>query len=242
MNGWRARIGVIVPSSNTTVEPEFSRTLPPGVSVHAARMALEGVTAETLDSMAEDTERCAELLGHAAVDAIAYACTTGSLVHGRGFDAELEERIERTAGCPARATALSVGRALRALDCNSVVLVTPYVPDLTEREVEYLESHDVEVLAADGREIEANTEIGRLGPEDAYRQVRRAVERLDENERRAADAVFVSCTNYRTFPAIVPLERDFGLPVVTSNAATLWDVLRVVGVDPEGPGELFARA
>ena len=89
-DGDRLRLGVVVPSSNTTVEPEFAVWTPAATSIHAARMGLVDVTVEALDAMAADAVAAAERLAHAEVDAVAYACTTGSLLHGHGFDAELE--------------------------------------------------------------------------------------------------------------------------------------------------------
>ncbi|WP_129115720.1 maleate cis-trans isomerase family protein [Halegenticoccus tardaugens] len=238
MFGWRARLGIVVPSSNSTVEPEFAAAVPAGVSVHAARMPLSSVTASGLDEMASTATACAERLAHADVDAVAYACTSGSLLHGREFAAGLEDELAAAAGRPAVATARSVDRALSALSVDRLALVTPYVDDLTEREVRYLEAGGRSVVAVDGRGIEDNAAIGALGPEDAYRQVRRTVEgsALDTDE---LDGVFVSCTNYRTFPAIERLEADLGVPVVTSNGATLWDALRTVGVATDAvPGRL----
>ncbi|GAA0456018.1 maleate cis-trans isomerase [Halococcus dombrowskii] len=236
MTGWRARLGLIVPSSNTTAEPELTTACPAGTSVHAARMPLEDVTADDLDAMADRTIECAELLAHADVDVVAYGCTTGSLLHGHGFDAELEAEIATTADCPAVATALSVERALDALDCRRIALATPYVDDLTQREVAYLEESGREVVAVDGLDITANTDIGALTPEDAYRQVDTLLADADD-----PDGVFVSCTNYPSLSVVETLEADFGLPVVTSNAATLWDALRTVDVDTAGSGQLFAR-
>ena len=237
MNGWRARVGLVVPSSNTTAEPELSMVAPAGVSVHAARMPLEDVTADDLDAMADRATDCAELLGHADVDVVAYGCTTGSLLHGHGFDAELETEIEAAAGCPAVATALSVERALDALDCRRVALATPYVRDLTRREVEYLEANGREVVAVDGRGVEANTAIGALTSRDAYRQVTGLLADADD-----PDGVFVSCTNYPSLSAVETLEADQGLPMITSNAATVWDALRTVGVTTGSvPGRLTAH-
>jgi maleate isomerase len=237
MNGWRARIGLVVPSSNTTAEPELSAATPEGVSVHAARMPLEDVTADDLDAMADRAIECAALLRHADVDVVAYGCTTGSLLHGHGFDAELEAEIEAAAGCPAVATARSVERALDSLDCQRIALATPYVNDLTRREVDYLEASGREVVAVDGREVEANTDIGALAPRDAYRQVKALL--ADGGD---SDCVFVSCTNYPSLSVVEALEDDLGPPVVTSNAATVWDALRTVGVNAETvPGRLSAR-
>lgn len=224
MHGERGRIGLIVPSSNTTNEPEFSGALPSGVSLHAARMRLDGVDADSLSSMADDVERCAELLATADVDVVAYGCTTGSLVHGPGYDEEIEARVAEAAGVPAVATAASVKRAFEALDVDSVAVATPYVDDLNEREAAFLDAAGYDVVAMRGLGIRSNTEIGAQTPETAATAAR-------EVDAADADAVFVSCTNYRTFEAVADLERDLGKPVVTSNQATLWDALRRLDAD-----------
>jgi maleate isomerase len=232
VTGWRARLGLIVPSSNTAAEVELGEYAPEGVSVHASRMPLESVTAGALDAMSDRALECAELLSHADVDAVAYACTTGSLLHGPGFDADLEEELAAAIDGPAVATALSVDRALEALGTERIAVRTPYNEELNEREREYFEAAGYELESIEGRGIEENVVIGSLTPEDAYRQVRESVD-------SEADAVFVSCTNYPSLGAIEPLERDLGIPVVTSNGATLWDACRAAGVAPSGPGRLF---
>ncbi|MFC4439615.1 MULTISPECIES: maleate cis-trans isomerase family protein [Natrialbaceae] len=235
----RTRLGLIVPSSNTTAEPEFRRHGPDAATVHAARMPLESVTVDALDAMSRDAVRAAELLGHADVDAVAYACTTGSLIHGPGFDAELEADLADAAGVPAVATARSVCRALEALSAERVAVATPYTAALDEKEREFLEAAGHEVAAIDGRGIEANAEIGALEAADARRQVvdlAAEAAALDEND---VDAVFVSCTNYRSLAAVADLEAELGIPVVTSNGATLWDVCRIAGISVDAPGALF---
>lgn len=234
MNGWRGRLGLVVPSSNTTNEPEFHRYLPDGVSLHTARMRLEEVDADSLSSMSDDVERCGEYLATAAVDAVAYGCTTGSLVHGHGYDEAIEKRLCDTVGAPAVATAASIKRAFAALDVESLAIATPYVDDLNEREASFLEAAGYDVVAIEGLGIGPNTEIGAQEPSAAYRLAR-------EVDDPAADAVFVSCTNFRTFEVIESLEADLGKPVVTSNQATLWDALRTLRVSTSGIplGRLF---
>ncbi|WP_049890225.1 maleate cis-trans isomerase family protein [Natronorubrum sulfidifaciens] len=233
------RLGLVVPSSNTTAEPEFRHALPDDITVHGARMALESVTVDALDAMSDDAARAAELLGHADVDAVAYACTTGSLLHGPGFDAELETRLQEAAGVPAVATARSVVRALEALDADRIAVLTPYTADLDEKERAFLEAAGFEVATIEGRGIEANTEIGALTPADATRQVETSLG--DAAIGDDVDAVFVSCTNYRSLAAVSGLEATLEVPVITSNGATLWDVCGVAGVDCDGPGVLFDR-
>ena len=234
--GSGGRLGLVVPSSNTTAEVEFDRYTPEAVSIHTARMALESVTVDELDAMSDGAGRAAELLGHAEVDVVAYACTTGSLLHGPGFDAELEETLSAAANAPAVATARSVVRALETLDAHTIAVATPYTADLDERERDFLTAAGFEVVAIDGRGIEANVEIGALGPDDAHEQVIELSETVDR-----VDAVFISCTNYRSLDAVAALETELDLPVITSNGATLWDACRVASLPVEGPGTLFER-
>ena len=235
MYGWRSRLGLVVPSSNTTNEPEFYEHTPEGVSLHTARMRLENANAQALEDMAGEVERCTDLLATADVDAVAYGCTTGSLVKGAGYDEEIEARIQDRAGVPAVATAASIKRAFDALNLESLAIATPYIQDLNDREERFLEEAGYEVVDLRGLEIEANSAIGSQTPENAYRQARQ----LDHAD---ADGVFISCTNYRTFEVIERLEDDLDKPVVTSNQATLWDALRTLGVDADLPlGRLFER-
>lgn len=236
MYGWRGRLGLIVPSSNTTNEPEFAQYLPDGVSVHTARMELADTNAEALQEMAADAERCATLLRTADVDVIAYGCTTGSLVNGPGYDEKIESQLSDHAAVPVVATAASIKRAFEALDLKSLSIVTPYITELNEQEAEFLEAAGYEITGIDGLGIEPNTEIGAQTPETAYRQARK----LDISD---ADGIFVSCTNFRTFEIIDKLERDLGKPVVTSNQATLWDALQTIDVsaEPSALGTLFAK-
>lgn len=232
-----SRIGVVVPSSNTTAEPEFQRALSGASTVHAARMPLEDVTAAELDTMADNAERAASLLAHASVDGLVYACTTGSLLHGSGFDAQLESRLSATAGVPAVATALSVVRALNALDVHRVAVATPYTEELNTLEREYLTENGFEVVALDGRDIVENTAIGALDASDAEQQARSVL-----SDAPDADALFLSCTNYRSVPVLASLESAFDVPVVSSNAAAIWDLCSRLGVQPTLDSRLTGRA
>jgi maleate isomerase len=222
-----SRVGIVVPSSNTTAEPEFCAALPDDCTLHAARMPLEDVTAEDLDAMADGAERAASLLSHASVDGVAYACTTGSLIHGPGFDADLESRLSEITGAPAVATALSVVRALNALAVNRVAVATPYAAELDRLEREYLTANDFEVVAIDGHGLVSNNEIGELEAIDAEQHGRSVLSDAPE-----VDALFVSCTNYRSIPALASLEAAFDIPVISSNAATIWDLCQRIGIQP----------
>jgi maleate isomerase len=219
------RLGVVLPSSNTTVEPEFREMLPDDCTVHAARVPLENVTADELDVMADHAERAASLLSHASVDGVAYACTTGSLIHGAGFDTRLESRLSDAVDAPAIATARSVVRALNTLDGDEVAVATPYSAELDRLERDYLTENDIEVVSIDGRGLVENAAIGKLDAVDAEEQGGSILSTTPE-----ADTLFISCTNYRSIPALMSLEAEFGIPVISSNAATAWDLCNQVGI------------
>ncbi|MET1101359.1 MAG: aspartate/glutamate racemase family protein [Pyrodictiaceae archaeon] len=226
MYGWRGRVGLIIPSSNTTMEPEFYSLMPVGVSVHTTRVPLREVTSEELIRMEEKAVEAAELLATADVDIIVYGCTTGSLVKGPGHDEEIARRLSKASGKPVLPTATAVIEALRALRAKRIALVTPYIDEVNEREIKFLEHHGVQVEELRSFRIKANIEIGKLEPYQVYRLAREV--------RRDLDAVFISCTNLRTIEVIDALEKDLGLPVFSSNTATVWATLRRLGVREVG--------
>ena len=110
-----SRIGLLLPSSNTTMEPDLYRMAPKGVTVHTARMMLREVTPEGLEEMAGEASRAARLLKTADVDMLAYGCTSGSLIRGVEWEKSLKKRLEETAGVPAVTTAGAVVEGLRVL-------------------------------------------------------------------------------------------------------------------------------
>ena len=224
MYGWRGRIGLIVPSSNTTMEMELHEALPEGVSLHTARMPLKGVTEEELLKMSALAVESAKLLKDADVHLILYGCTSGSFIGGENFENELEEKIEDEVKIPVVTTSSAILAALNALEAQQILVLTPYTEEINKREREFLEANEFEVLDIRGMGIVENTKIGRLEPYEAYRLAKAMF-------TEEADALFISCTNFRTFEIIEALEDDLGVPVVTSNQASLWYALRELEIN-----------
>jgi maleate isomerase len=233
MYGRRGRIGLITLASDTSVLPEYARVMPDDVAVYAAPIVLPRgeVTAAALAEMlaSDQLEHAAALLVWADVDVIVFACTTGSLVHGVGWDREVAGRIERASGRPATTTTTAVLGALRAVGATSLAVNTPYVEELNAIERRFLEASGFAVASIGGLGCVTDAEIGRLEPANAVS----LVERIDTPE---ADAVFISCTNFHCLPAIASLERQAGKPVVTSNLAGAWAALRQLGIADTIPG------
>ncbi len=228
MYGTRARIGVIVPSSNTTTEAEFNALKPEGVSVHAARMLLTHGTIDQLARMAEDTERAAELVATTRPSIIAFACTTGSLFGGPGWDEQLIRRIEKIAKVQATTTATAVLRAFKELGITKVAVGTPYNDELNQVEVDFFEASGIKVVDIKGLDLTVE-EMHQI-PLEKYVALAHDVDKPD------ADAVFLSCTNLKAVPIIDQLETELGKYVFSSNVATFWDIMRRLGIKGSIPG------
>ena len=234
--GWRAKIGLITPSSNNINEPEFYRLAPQGVTIHTSRVLLTGeMNEESFYRMARDLGRAAEELATAEVDIIAFGCTAGSVVCP--LDQLTASMAEKT-GTPAIVTAGAVVAALRVLGIKRVAMGTPYVDFVNRREVEFLAEHGIGVTRYFGLELGHNQaerrSIGHVPPEAVYRMA-------CEIDSPDADAVFISCANVATLDIIEDLEQALGKPVISSNTACFWAALRVLGINSsiDGYGRLL---
>jgi maleate cis-trans isomerase len=225
MYGWRARIGRISPSPETAGAEEWRRSLPEGVCLVETRTLIHDVTTEGLAEMIRQVERAALELASARVDVILQAGTAAAFFRGLGHDADLIRRITAATKIQATTTLTAVVDALRALRIERPAIATPYIPEMDAMLAEVLKQSGFTVAALKGLGIRRSIDMGDLGPEAAYRLGREAVRAAGN-----ADGVLISCGNFRTFEIIEPLERDSGLPVVTSNQAGLWRALRLAGI------------
>jgi maleate isomerase len=223
----RTRIGLLVPSTNTTCEADFQLVLPRSFTVHGQRLWLtnDAEGDESMRRMNGEIETGARYLATASVDAISYGCTTGSFFLGPGWDREMIALIEGAARVPAVATSPSVVAALRALGARRLSVATPY-PEWNNRRLRaYLEAHGFEILnlEAEPRAAAAgNQGINDQDPADVVDFAARLC-------RPDADALLCSCTAWRSVEAAEELERRTGKPVVTSNQASIWMTLRRLG-------------
>ncbi|HEY7034919.1 MAG TPA: hypothetical protein VH482_26500 [Thermomicrobiales bacterium] len=228
MYGERGRIGLITLATDTSVLPEYARLMPEGVAVYPAPITLPRgeVTAAALGEMLanDELEQAARKLAWAEVGVIVFACTTGSLVHGAGWDRELIGRVEGAAGVPATTTSTAVVDALRALGARSLAIATPYTADLNEIEKAFFEASGYQVPSIVGKGCATDREIGRLGPADAAKLV--AV-----TDCPGADTIFISCTNFHVLEAVAGIETRYRKAVVTSNQAGAWAALRRIGIE-----------
>jgi maleate isomerase len=228
------RIGLLVPSSNTTVEAEFYRALPRGITVHAARLFLTRIAPESILRMVEDMETQAKLLATADVDVIVLGATAPSFLKGLGYDRELIAKIEAATGRTATTTSTALVQAIQHLGARRVVLGSAYDEKVNAIAKAFLEASGIEVVDVKGLALVDNLVVGRLGPDSAY-QLALAL------EHSKADAIVLSCTNWQTLDAIERIERETGKPVISTSQASIWAALRALGYQNgiEGYGKLL---
>ncbi len=234
----RARLGVLVPSGNTVAEPELRAMLPAGVGLFVTRLKLTGSSEAELLAMLDMLESGTRLLADTEPDAIAFHCTAVSAFapHMAG---EIRARMERETPIPAFATADAILAALAALGCprpgvaaraTRILLVTPYIAPLHQREIDYLTAGGFQVTGGGCMNVATNAEMARLTPESIRERV------LAEARGVQADVCFISCTAIRSAGLITPLEDALGMPVTTSNQALAWYALRRLGITDASPG------
>ena len=237
--GWRARIGVIIPTVNTVTEPELNAMAPEGVTCHFTRMPIhfhpeEDDFKELMDDLQirlNDLKTCGSTV-------VAYNCTVGSLACPADT---LKAKLEDVTGAPGVATASSVLKALEVLGVKKISMATPYSRETNEHEKGYLSAQGVEVVAM------AGYNFSKLGVSGEPQGINYAAVPPDEIldharsvDREEAEAVFISCANFGSASIVQELEEELEKPVITSNVSTFWAGLRAGGIEDkiEGYGRL----
>jgi len=216
------RLGVIVPSGNTLLETEFCNLPVNGVSFHFTRVVNYLDTEEELAAMADQAPKAAELLSHAKVQAIAFGCTSGSFLYGKGYDLKLIKKMASRVTVPCITTATAVIKGLREMKINKVMLLAPYEQWLTQRGIEFLKGNNFEVIGSEYLNLTNPQDIVNMTSEQIVLWAKTKI-------RQNCDGVFISCTCFRGMGAAEQLEKDLGIPVVTSNQATVWYLLQLSG-------------
>lgn len=218
------KIGLLIPPPNIVMEEEFNRVLlPKNITVHATRLkrSTPNLTLETLSEMEKSIEESVFLLNMANIDIIVFGCTSGSLLFGFGWDRKIIKRIKKQTKVAVTTTSTSVIEALKDLDLKKVGIITPYIDEINIKEKDFMENYGFEVVFVDGFKLLDS----RMIPKITGRQI---LDFLEKFNLIHIDGIFISCTNLKTFNIIDCIERKYGIPVVTSNQASLWNALRIL--------------
>ena len=242
------RIGVLVPSTNQVVEPDFASLTPSGVTFHTERLWNGSATPEGggdgsyLLKMNDDLERGVRYLASANLDIIAYCCTSGTYHSGSlEYDKDLSNRINEASGLPAVTAVAASLEALQYVGAQRLSIVGPYGNFLLrERLTPLLESQGFEVVSALGETgMQHRTMDATIGDQDPQHIANFVCDTVDDN----ADAVFIPGTAWRALEVVQQMEDRLGRPVITVNQATIWSVFRKLGLwtPVEGYGRLMAN-
>lgn len=224
---------MLYPSSGIS-EREVEKMLPEEISLHVTRISMSMPTYDSVLHMADSVEEASKLLADAHVDIIAFNCTVGSLIGGRGYDQKIIDRIHQATGLPATTTTTALMAGLRALNISTLVMISPYAELLHQKEKAFLESEGLRVLHERW-----------LGLSDCFQQYDTApvhwFEIVKAMQEPLSEGYFISCGGVRVVEIIQPLETELGKPVITSNQALVWHCLKILGwQEPlEGFGHLL---
>jgi len=221
-------IGFLIPSANTVLEEETIWVLPREVPARFARIrnARDSVR-ENLAMLAAAPE-AASLLADAEVAVLAFACTSASMLRGVGYDRQLSDLLQQRTGLPAITTATSVVEALKYLGVGRVTLIAPYRASLLHREVSFLEES--------GIQVPAHASLNAAQPRQMERVTIKDMRACIKHMPILGEALFISCTNIHATSMVGTLEQELGIPVVTSNQATLWHAMQMLGLTLAGRG------
>jgi maleate isomerase len=235
----QVRLGMLTPSSNTSLEPITNAMLAhvAGVSAHFSRfkvteIALSDSALAQFD--ASEMLKAAELLAHAKVDVIAWNGTSASWL-GFDRDEQLCERITASTGIKACTTVLTYRDLLKRAGSKRIGLVSPYRKDVQDKIISNWDSEGLHIASERHLSLQDNFSFAEVPEAEVARLI-------EEVATEGADVAVVLCTNMRGAGPAEILEGKLGIPVFDSIAVTLWGCLTATGVDParvEGWGSLF---
>jgi maleate isomerase len=236
----QARFGLIILQADEVIEGEFPRLLsaPLGAGslyLHYTRVPSgHEVTSESLAEMEAALPAAVRLLPLGApFDVVAYACTSGATVIGEERVAEIVRAVRPGVAVTNPLTAAKA--ALTALGVRRLGFVTPYVAEVSSAMRGNLAASGFETVAFGSFEVAAEDVVARMSPESILEAI------VSVGEAAACDGVFAACTNLRAAGIIEAAEAQLGKPVITSNQALAWHMLRLSGNEAALPdcGRLF---
>jgi maleate isomerase len=236
------RIGLIVPSSNTTMETELPEMFRRRSEVHpdetytfhSSRMRMKQVTPEELARMNADSTRCVAELVDAECDVLAYACLVAIMSQGeKAYCTEQVRIADAVAANGGHAAVVTSAGALitglEALGAKRVGMITPYVKALTETVVSCVQSADIEVVDKVSLGVSDNLAVGRLDP-TGLKEVAAGL------NLKGCDALIVSaCVQMPSLPMVATIEEMVGIPTVSAATSTVFELLRALGRSTDVP-------
>ena len=207
------RLGMLIPSSNTVVEPETARLLAgdESLTTHIARLRVVTISDDAGSRGQFDHQavvNAAELLADAKVDLILWNGTSAGWL-GFAWDRDIVRAIETHTGIPATTAVMALNDELARLGARRIGLVTPYIAALEAQIIENYRGIGIDVVSAVRSDLTENTDYAAISPATIAEMVRSVA-------RAPVDAVLILCTNLAGATIAEPLARELSVPVLDS--------------------------
>jgi maleate isomerase len=208
------------------MEPDLYQHLPPGVTLHTARMLLQGgVTIEAEERMLDEyLPKSAQEISTMRPDVVVFGCTSAGALRGPAYEQGLAQQLSQTTGAPAITIMGAVVEELNRLAARRVAVLSPYSQEVNETIQRSLEASGFDVVYTAGMDLPSAFGIADVSPEQVVDYAREHLQGVE------ADCLFVSCANLRSLEAIEGLRAVADMPVITSNQAVLESVKRVLEI------------
>jgi len=238
MYGWRGSIGFICPAISDTVLLEYYRVMPEGVLITTVDLKIQNLVENELEAAVTRIEEAVRILQYEQVQIFVVGGTPPITRMGLEADRQIIERIETLTGKPATTEPTFEVEALRSLSCKRIAVVSPFPEGVNKKMNAYYEHAGLEVAVLKELGIVKPGDIAKQRFNASYLAAREAFR--DANGK--VDAVFIACPRWPVVRNIGPLEKELGVPVVTSAQAAVWKSLRMLSINeaPAGFGRLFA--
>jgi maleate isomerase len=229
-------LGLVVLHVDETIEQDFRRLMPLEAALYTSRVPSGAeVTAETLARMEADLPAAVGRLPPAAgLHVVGYACTSGTTIIGEEGVARAVRSVRPGVAVTNPLTAAKA--AFTALGARRIAFISPYVAEVSAAIRAKLEEAGFAIAAVGSFEQAEERVVARIDTAS----VLAAIEDVGGGAEEC-DAVFVSCTNLRVLDVLEEAESRIGKPVVSSNTALAWHMLRLAGCKDVrvGGGRLF---
>lgn len=241
VTGWRAKVGVIVPSTNTVVEHDLAVLRPPGVTFHAGRMHITSPTLasdEDFDGLMVqiDTsiDAAVDRVMTAAPDHLLMGMSAATFWGGLAGNEAFEARIRERSGLAVTTGASATRAALEAYGVHRIAVFSPYQPIADVEVGGFFREAGFDVVRITGLRCASATAIAEVTPE----QIGATIREIDGPD---VEAVLQVGTNLSFVRQADALEGYLGKPVLAINTCTLWHAMRTMGFDDklDGAGRLF---
>jgi maleate isomerase len=238
----RARIGVVIPSTNTSVEADYNDLAPSGVSFHTARVFInnsidsDDKAATTLQQIRDGSAKAVHDVITCRPDHLVLGMSSETFVGGLEGSRELTRKMEELSGLKVSTGSDATRMALESIVARRIAVLTPYQPVIDAEVERYFADLGYDLVAMKSLRCPTAVSIADVQSDEI-------LEAIDELSREGEVDAFVQAgTNLSSYRVADAVERRHGKPLVAINAATVWHALRHLGIDDPlpGAGRIFA--